>query len=141
MKEKLNKLMKMSQYVLTLVSLGILKLIAHRRTKREHIPPYYPTKSNTSQLTIMDKEFMSDFELADNQNPLELIGAIDGYCAKCIGKGRLLAPFQNITGYCFEGVSDNILGFLADSDVKNEWKIERIFNKKKCSSFDQLLKW
>ncbi len=32
------------------------------------------------------------------------ISAIDGYCAKCIGKGRLLAPFQNITGYCFEGV-------------------------------------
>ena len=61
------------------------------------------------------------------ENLFDLTGAINGYCAKCIGRGNCPKPFDKVIGYHIEGVSDNI---LADNDIKDDWRIERVYNNK-----------
>ena len=71
----------------------------------------------------MNKELLTEYMPINGD--LTLSGAVDGPCARCLGRGKCPRPFQHVTGYHFEGVHDNI---LADVDVKNEWKIERLFD-------------
>lgn len=72
----------------------------------------------------MQKDLLIDYHELDNNN-LNLTGAVPGVCARCLGRGKCPSPFQNVIGYHFEGVNDNI---IADNDIKKEWKIERILD-------------
>jgi hypothetical protein len=71
----------------------------------------------------MNKELLTDYQTVDDD--LTISGAVDGACARCLGRGKCPRPFQNVTGYHFEGVKENI---LADVDVKQEWRISRLFD-------------
>lgn len=55
-----------------------------------------------------------------------LSGIVPGASIVSISKGKCKPPFENVTGYYFgEDVSDNL---LADTDVKEEWLITRVYN-------------
>lgn len=55
---------------------------------------------------------------------VELSGVIAGESIRCRGKGYCPYPFQDIQGYCFDGVDVNI---ISDLDVKTKWWIERFY--------------
>ncbi len=48
---------------------------------------------NASQFSIMKEEMLSDHGEITNG----LFGAIDGYCARCRGRGKCPKPFEDIS--------------------------------------------
>ena len=103
---------------------GVYCLEVHKwkRKQKNTIPTII--LDNASQITIMQREMLTEYE--EIKDGFELSGAINGFCARCIGTGKCPKPFENITGFLIEGITENI---LADNDIKNDWQIQRIFNK------------